>query len=314
MIFRKPKFWDLKKPSIYSYILLPLTLPIIINNFLLKFKTKQKNKEVKTICVGNIYLGGTGKTPTTIKLYEILKKLNFKVSTAKKFYLSQSDENTILYNKTKFINAKNRNLVINQAIKNQQNVVIFDDGLQDKTISYNLELVCFDADSFVGNGFLIPSGPLREELKSLIKYDGVFLKSENQNNNDQISLIKKYSPKIEIFITSFEIANLSEFNINDNYLIFSGIGNSENFKKILKKYNFNIMEEIIFPDHYKYNDKEIENIIKKAKDKDLKIITTEKDFVKISKEYLNNIKYLSLNLKIQDEKKMINFLKLNLYE
>ena len=74
------------------------------------------------------------------------------------------------------------------------------------------------------------------------------------------------------------------------------------------------MEEIIFPDHYKYNDKEIENIIKKAKDKDLKIITTEKDFVKISKEYLNNIKYLSLNLKIQDEKKMINFLKLNLYE
>ena len=74
------------------------------------------------------------------------------------------------------------------------------------------------------------------------------------------------------------------------------------------------MEEIIFPDHYKYNDKEIENIIKKAKGKDLKIITTEKDFVKISKEYLNNIKYLSLNLKIQDEKKMINFLKLNLYE
>ena len=311
-MFKKPKFWDLKKPSIYSYILLPFTLPIILNNFLLKLKTKQKNKEVKTICVGNIYLGGTGKTPTTIKLYEILKNLNFKVSTAKKFYSSQLDENTILNNKTKFLNAKNRNLVLNQAIKNQQNVVIFDDGLQDKTICYDLELVCFDADSFVGNGFLIPSGPLREKLKSLIKYDGVFLKSQNQNNNDQISLIKKYNPKIEIFITSFEVTNLKEFNINVNYLIFSGIGNSENFKKILKENNFNIIDEIIFPDHHIYKNIEIENIIKKAKDKNLEIITTEKDFVKISKEYLRDIKFLKLNLKIQDEKRLINFLKKSL--
>tara|TARA_Y100000591_G_scaffold324596_1_gene344252 strand:- start:397 stop:1335 length:939 start_codon:yes stop_codon:yes gene_type:complete len=312
MIFKKPKFWDLKKPNIYSYILLPFTLPILINNFLLKLKTNQKNKEVKTICVGNIYLGGTGKTPTTIKLYEILKNLNFKVSTAKKFYSSQIDENTILNNKTNFLNAKNRNLVIDQAIKNQKNVIIFDDGLQDKTICYDLELVCFDADSFVGNGFLIPSGPLREKLKSLIKYDGVFLKSENQNNNEQINLIKKYNPKMEIFITSFELNNLSEFNINDNYLIFSGIGNSGNFKKILKKNNFNIVDEIIFPDHHVYKNIEIENIIKKAEDKNSKIITTEKDFVKIPKEYSNNIKYLNLNLKIHDEKKLINFLKKSL--
>jgi len=314
MIFKKPKFWDQKKPNIISYILLPFTLPVVINNFLLKFKTKDKIKEIKTICVGNISIGGTGKTPTTIRLYEIFRDLEFDVVTAKKFYPSQIDENIILSKKTNFINAKNRRLIINQATKNQKNIIIFDDGLQDKTISYDLEFVCFDVKNFIGNGLLIPSGPLREKLDSLMKYDGVFLKSENQIDVEKLNLIKKYNPKIEIFITFLEINNLLEFDLKKDYLIFSGIGNPESFKDILEKNNFNIVEEIIFPDHHDYKNREIEDILKKAKDKSAAIITTEKDYVKISKEYSHDIKFLSINLKIQNEKKLINFLKSQLYE
>ena len=96
MRLKKPKFWDLKKPNFISYLLAPLTLPIIISNFIRNFTPKQKSKDLKTICVGNIYLGGTGKTPTTIKLFEILKKLNSNISTGKKFYKSHIDEITIL--------------------------------------------------------------------------------------------------------------------------------------------------------------------------------------------------------------------------
>ena len=90
MKFKKPKFWDLKKPNFISYFLLPLTLPLILNNFFLRFKPNQENKLIKTVCVGNIYLGGTGKTPTVIKIYQILKDLKFKVSTAKKSALKQN--------------------------------------------------------------------------------------------------------------------------------------------------------------------------------------------------------------------------------
>ena len=71
MKLKKPKFWDYERPNFFSYILLPLTIPIIINNFLLKFKkTYKNNQKIKKICVGNIYVGGTAKTPLTIKIYQ----------------------------------------------------------------------------------------------------------------------------------------------------------------------------------------------------------------------------------------------------
>ena len=99
MQFIKPKFWDLKKPNLLSYLLLPFTIPIRINNVLLKTKSKKKDQNIKTICVGNIYLGGTGKTPTTIKLYQLLSQLGYEVITAKKNYKDHLDEKFILEKK-----------------------------------------------------------------------------------------------------------------------------------------------------------------------------------------------------------------------
>ena len=108
MITSKPKFWDFKKPNYLSYLLLPFTLPIIINNFFLRFKKTRTNKKIKTICLGNIYVGGTAKTPLTIKLSQILHKLNFKTATIKKFYKDHYDEQEILASKTNFYCEKNR--------------------------------------------------------------------------------------------------------------------------------------------------------------------------------------------------------------
>ena len=314
MNFKKPKFWDLKKPNIFSFLLLPLTIIIKINNFILNNKKIFRSQKVKSLCIGNIYLGGTGKTPIVIKLYELLNNLNYKVATAKKFYLSQKDEQIILNNKTKFITAKTRKKIIEKAEQENLKLLIFDDGLQDKELDYNIKAVCFDSEAWIGNGQLLPSGPLREKLDSLKKYDIVFLKENYSDLEDIFKIIKFYNSSIKIFVTQYKINNLSKFNLSDNFLIFSGIGNHDNFRKLVLKKNFRIIKEIVFPDHYNYNNEEISNIISIAKKLNAKILTTEKDFVKIPEEYKKKIDFIEIDLIIKDEIKLINFLKLKLNE
>ena len=311
MITKKPKFWDLKKPNLLANILLPLTLFIKLNNFFLKFKSKKKFSKIKTICVGNIYLGGTGKTPTTIKLNNLLLNYDFKVATGKKFYFNQKDEQILLNKKTQFITSKNRIDIIKSAIDSRYDFLIFDDGLQDREIDYDIKFVCFDCKNWIGNGCLIPSGPLRESLNNLKKYDGIFLKSSDKISNlDTIhSIIKNFNKNIKIFHSKVKIINLKKFNLSEKYLIFSGIGNNKSFKELLDKNKFNIVKEIYFPDHYNYNVKDISKILKKARDLGVKIITTEKDYVKIPEIYKNNFNYLEIDLNIIEQEELIKFIK-----
>jgi len=308
MKLKKPKFWDLKRPKLISYLLLPFTIPIRINNLILKYRSIEKTDKIKLICVGNIYLGGTGKTPTTIKMFNICKKLNLNTSTGKKFHSNQLDEEIILKNKTNLICEKSRKKVVEKAVKDNFDLVIFDDGLQDGNVNYDLKIVCFDAENWIGNGYLIPSGPLREKIDSLKKYNIVFLKGESLNEEKIVKLIKDQNPKIKVFQTYYEAVNLKKFNVKNNYLIFSGIGNPNNFRNTLVKNNFSVVDEIIFPDHYEYRQEDIDNIKSKAKKLNAKIITTEKDYVKLSEKDTDNIDFLEIDLKIKNEKDLINFI------
>lgn len=307
MNIKKPKFWDFKKPNLISYLLIPFTIPLLINNFFLNKKNK-KIKEIKSICVGNIYIGGTGKTPSTIKLYEILRKIEPQICTGKKFYSNHEDEKIILEKKTNLICEDNREKIIQIAIKKKQKIIIFDDGLQDKKLDFDLKFVCFEAENWIGNGKLIPAGPLREKISSLKKYDAVFLKDSELNKNVQ-EIIKNYNQNIEVFHTSYQIKNFRNFDLSKKFLVFSGIGNPKNFMNILNKNNFKIIDQIIFSDHYNYKQEDIDFIKNRAKKINAEIITTEKDFVKISKFDNKNINLLEIELKIENEKKLINFIK-----
>ena len=309
MKLNKPKFWDDKKVSILAIILLPLTIFVIINNLILSLIPKEKSKKIKTICVGNIYVGGTGKTPLTIKLYDIFKELNYKVSTAKKFYKKHLDEQIILKNKTNLIISSTRHKALDEAIKKKNELVIFDDGLQDDKIDYDLKFVCFNSKKWIGNGFLIPSGPLREKISSLKKYDVVFLNGDSSNIEDIKKKIYQINQRIEIFETIYKPINLEKIDLSKKYIVFSGIGNSNSFKQTLMENNINVIKEIIFPDHYHYKKDDIKKIKLDAKKVGANIITTEKDYVKLTEEDKQEIKYLEISLEFKREKKLIEFLK-----
>ena len=314
MILKKPKFWDYGKGNLLAYVLLPLTLPVMLNNFFLNLKRSKKNKKIKLICIGNIYIGGTGKTPAVINLFKILKKFDLNVSIGKKFYKSHIDEIDLLKKESNVIVDKSRKKIIQKAEKDKIDCLIFDDGLQDKTVSYDIQFVCFDSKSWIGNGLLIPSGPLREKLNSLKKYDAVFLKNLNDNIDEKINLIRNYNSNIKVFSTNYEIRNLNKFDTSKDYLIFSGIGNPESFRGLLEKNKFKIVEEIIFPDHFTYSKKNIDFIKKRSKEINAKIITTEKDNIKISKIDPEDIEFLKVETKIDDEINFLNFIKSKIYD
>ena len=310
MKFKKPKFWDYQRPNLLSYILLPLTFPLILNNFFLnKKKNKKKNHKPKKICVGNIYVGGTAKTPLTIKIYQILNKLDISTCTIKKFYKSHYDEQKMLSEKTKLYCEKNRIDGLNKAILDNKDVAIFDDGLQDRSINYDLKIVCFNDLKLIGNGFLIPAGPLREKINSISKYDMAFINGNEVDNTKLKLLLKSYNANIEIFETNYKAINIKEFNIKDEYMVFSGIGNPESFRQTLINNNIKVTKEIIFPDHYNYTHKDIEQIKYQAKKLNLKILTTEKDYIKIKSIDNHDIRYLKVELDIKNEDRLINHLK-----
>ena len=173
---------------------------------------------------------------------------------------------------------------------------------------FDLKFVCFEAENWIGNGKLIPAGPLREKISSLKKYDAIFLKDSELNKNVQ-GIIKNYNQNIEVFHTSYQIKNFRNFDLSKKFLVFSGIGNPKNLMNILNKNNFKIIDQIIFSDHYNYKQEDIDFIKNRAKKINAEIITTEKDFVKISKFDNKNINFLEIDLKIENEKKLINFIK-----
>lgn len=309
-MFKKPNFWDNKKPNFLAYLLLIFTIPLIINNFLINLsRSKTKDKDIKTICVGNIYIGGTAKTPLSIKISQILNKLDFKTAIIKKYYSNQVDEQKLITNSCKLYCYGNRKEALRQAIKDKVNFAIFDDGLQDKNIAYDLRFACFNTLKGIGNGFLIPAGPLREKLESISKFDAVFLNGNEENTSEFKMLIKKTNEKIKIFETYYRPLNIQEFNTEDKYLIFSGIGNPDSFEKTLIKNKLNIIQKIKFPDHHQYTKKEIDKIKFDAKNLNAKILTTEKDFLRISNDYTQNINYLSVELSIKNENELVDFIK-----
>jgi len=308
MKLKKPNFWDYKKPNFLSYLLLPLTIPIILNNFCLNNK-KKNTDNIKKICVGNIYVGGTGKTPLSIKLCQTLNNLSFKTAIIKKFYSDQLDEQKLLSEKNKLYCFDNRKKSVSFAIKDNIEVVIFDDGLQDKSINYDLQFVCFNSEKWIGNGCLIPAGPLREKINSISKYDAIFLNGNEEDTLEQKKIIRKYNSNIKIFETYYSPINMDKLNLEDKYLIFSGIGNPDSFKKTLLKNKINIIKEVNFPDHYQYTTKDIDKIKVFAKNLNAKILTTKKDYIKIEKKDTYGIDFLEIDIIIKNENELIEFIK-----
>jgi tetraacyldisaccharide 4'-kinase len=296
----KPEFWH-KKNSLISFFLLPLSFFFqFLINIKKKFKKSQKFS-IPVICVGNIYIGGTGKTPLCVELVDILKKSNKKAAIVKKFYTAHHDEFRLIESKNiKLFKDSSRAYGIKNAEINEFDCVILDDGFQDSSIVKDLNIVCFNEEQLTGNEMTLPSGPLREPMSSLKKCQIIVL---NGNVNEAFEKkIKNISNNINIYYSQYSPTNLNKF-INHNLIAFAGIGNPDNFFNLLEKNNLRLKKKIAFPDHYNYSIKELNDLVDFSVKNNLKIVTTEKDFYRIKHLKITQIEYLKVEIVIKNKDK-----------
>ena len=307
MKLKKPKFWDNPKLSIWSILFFPFSLIYFFLSYIKQLK-RSKKFHVPIVCVGNIYLGGTGKTPLAKEIFKITKSLGKNPAFVKKYYDYLQDEIEMLEGVGKTFAAKERAEGIDLLIKNNNDIAILDDGFQDSSIRKSFSILCFNQKQWIGNGFLIPSGPLRERLSSIKKADCIVINGDKDNIiENQINKIKQ----LKIFYTKYKPKNL-EILKDKKIFAFAGIGNPLNFFELLKKNNLQLLNYQSFPDHYNYKKKDLDNLKSKAKELNALLLTTEKDFCRIDRDVRKGIEKLDVDLEIDYKEEFINLIKKNI--
>ena len=304
MNFKKPKFWDHSGLSFWSIILYPFSLLFLVTSLVIRLLKTQKKFPIPVICVGNIYLGGTGKTPLALEIFKIVKSSGKNPGFIKKGYDYLYDEIQMLEKIGKTYLNKNRKEAISELISLKHDVAILDDGFQDFSIKKDFSILCFNSNQLIGNGFLIPSGPLRESFQSIKQAECVVI--NGTKNLEFENKIKKINENIKIFYSKYKIKNLDKFK-NKKVLAFAGIGNPSNFFELLKKNDINVKETISYPDHYNYSEEDYGFLIKK-KEQDVLLATTEKDYYRLNEKMKQSFDYVDVDLEIDNKNEFINLI------
>lgn len=305
-----PKFWNYK--SIISTLLLPLTWFYVWFSDHRKRLAKPVHFGIKTICVGNITVGGTGKTQVVMWLAEKLQ--NIKIAIVSKGYKANFITPRIVgrYDSPEFVGdeAKLMSKVANVIVtKNpadasdlineiKPDLVILDDFMQNPYIIKDFNILVIDADRGFGNNRLLPAGPLRQTFESIKNQIGLIIAiGSNPKRPDNLPDGAFYAQ-----ITADNIPDP-----NKRYLAFAGVGNPDRFFACIK--HLNIIRKITFSDHHDYLSQEIYCLQQEATKLNATLLTTPKDAVKL----VNKLKFEVFEPKLQfenfeDEKKILSIL------
>ena len=299
--------------NFFSLILLPFSilffLAITVRKFLYKIGIfKKYTFKTPVIIIGNLTVGGTGKTPLTIWLCNYLTKKGLKIGIISSGYKSKNktpkiineysqakihgDEAVLIHKKTKSCVISGGNRIDATAMMEKEfdcNLIIHDDGLQHYALDRDLEIVLIDAKRKFGNGLLLPAGPLRETQGRLKDTDLVVM-----NNSFDMDVPSIQTANNNVFNSeTSETRQLSSFSGKKIHLV-TAIGTTQNIEISLNKYKIAYVLQT-YPDHYIYTGKEIEF------DDNLPVFVTEKDYLKLNKnkklwviqlDILPNIKFI----------------------
>ncbi len=280
---------------------------------------KSNQLPCKVISIGNLTVGGTGKTPLAIYIADLLKRSGYRVAVVSRGYGGSAEKTGGIVSNEKTIRMEveqagdepylmatrlegipvvvgsNRNRAGNKAISTfNPDILLLDDAFQHIQLERDLNLCLCDAEKPFGNGYLIPRGPLREPVEHLRRADAVVLTRHKtlKGSTNSVRDIQKYLPGRPIFRCSHIPSELREPATGKTHnveiltgrtvLAFSGIAKNEDFAALLAELGTTIVKFIPFPDHYRYSNSDVTKILQTAKGLNVDyIVTTEKDYVRI---------------------------------
>lgn len=273
---------------------------------------KRTKLPVPVIVVGNITLGGTGKTPVVIWLANCLKSQGYKpgivsrgyTATCKNFPASVSaDANPVIYGDEPVLIAKRSQcpVVIDPIRVNAAkyllqeadcDVIISDDGLQHYALARDIEIAVVDGERRLGNGLCLPAGPLREASSRLTKVDYILNNGGAANGEILLNLVGDTAINLQTGAKQ----HLSGFQGQRN-LAFAGIGNPPRFFNHLQSYGLDI-EAHTFPDHHQYQQSDLQTWFDIPQ---INILMTEKDAVKCQTFANSHCWYVPVTAKISED-------------
>ncbi len=289
----KTPWWFLHKTPV-AFLLLPLSLIYYIFSriiFLFRSICAYKSRR-KIICIGNILSGGVGKTPVVRLVAEFLDAPVVMRGYKKSAKTGNvGDEAAMLARNGLQVHVGNKksNIILLNKQTKEDTPIVMDDGFQNPKIKKDISILVFDQGLGYGNGFLLPSGPLREPRSAIRRADAVIIIKNNKPK-------KRFNipENIPVFYASSK--TLSPYDENEKLYAFAGIGYPKKFFKSLN----NVVTKKAFPDHYQYTEKDLENLIESAQKKKAKLITTEKDWMRLPIELRDEIKYARLDMNIEN--------------
>ena len=306
---KAPAFWQKGRGGLTALALSPLGCLYGTITQRRAHRTPDYKAQMPVICIGNLTMGGAGKTPTALAIAEMLRSMGLKPCFLSRGYggttegpvwvTDQSanevgDEPLLLVQKAPVCVAKDRIKGAKLCDQSDADVIILDDGFQNPSLYKDLSLIVIDGGYGHGNNRLFPAGPLRETLKSgLSRADGIILISED--HTDVLGDIKTHAPDMPIVRTDIIVKEMPA-DQQKPVFAFAGIARPEKFYASLQQNGFNIAETLSFADHHPFKTEEINKIRERAAQLNAEIITTEKDLVRLTPDQRHGISALKIAL------------------
>lgn len=268
------------------------------------------------LCVGNLTLGGAGKTPTAVALAAMLRDLGAEPGFLTRGYggslagpvavdaahhdASQvGDEPLLLARKATTVVARDRPAGARLCAKAGATVIVMDDGLQNPSLVKDLSLAVVDAGVGVGNGLPFPAGPLRVPLERQWRHlDALVLVGEGEAGEGVAALARDRGLPV---LRARLVPDLAGRGLaGRRMLAFAGIGRPEKFFATLRDTGADVVAQSSFPDHHAYREGELAGLVAEAKRLGAGLITTEKDLVRLPAAFAQRVEALAVSLRFEN--------------